>query len=138
MLCPPLGALVPRTTEDTENGCRGEDGGVPVLQERFNVSRSADFFLLRFELFQKLLIGRTLDDFVELGPVVRDQAHAVKGDVVDQPAPVPGKQPVHDERARPHLRLHLAQDDLAVRIETDDVEDVLADVDTDVFSVMRL
>src|SRR5712691_9897505 len=71
---------------------RGGDDG--LLAPGF--SRAGALVLLRLELRDEVGIARALDDRVELGAVVADEADALDAHVVDGPAPVVHEHAVVD------------------------------------------
>src|SRR5512132_2693257 len=82
-----------------------------------------EFLLLGLHLVDELLVRRRLDDLVELGPVIADQAHALDHHVVREPAVALAQHAVLDR----HLGA-LPGDDLAPHggvIALDGVADVL-------------
>src|SRR6266508_804365 len=78
--------------------------------------RRKELFLLGLHLLHQFLVRRGRDDLVELGPVVRDQAHALDEDVIDEPLVAPGVHPIVDGNLGPLFRHEPRTDDRAIGV----------------------
>src|SRR5205809_2110859 len=76
----------------------------PVSTSRLLRGGLDELVLLDLHLLDQLGVGRRLDDLVELGAVVRDQAHALDDHVVHEPAVGLLEHPVIDGHLGAALR----------------------------------
>src|SRR5262245_57967153 len=98
-----------------------------------------ELLLLGPHLLDQLLEGGGRDDLVELGAVVRDEAHALDDDVVDQPLVAPEKHPVVDRDLGALLGDELGAHDGAFPLDgLADVLDLLTTVELDLRDVGAL
>src|SRR5688500_3063622 len=101
--------------------------------------RGAELFLARLHLLHEVLEGRRLDDLVELRAIVRDQAHALDHDVVDEPTLALLEHPVLDRDFAACLGEQLALHDGRLALDlVADILDLLAAVELDLRDVGAL